>query len=387
MATKREVPRRARWALPHPFAVPLLLHLALPAAPLYAQMNSAPRLAFPMPGDRPAPQVAAPARADVQDADTGRSLELTSMLIHPDAHNAVDAWILEIARSDGNPRMLDERDFLRAMSDVQTARFLSAAAQYVQERWLKGDRSDWRVTEFLQEVKKLNLPPFYTIFLLHGHTDVGQLRRGLVRAEVGPVWMWGHSPLQGQNVDWNVAGPTLGVGVEWPWRADPYQTTWPLGYAGLGAYMSQGTGSIVSAGTNLGSVDYFGLDFLVHASARYTLNPSVTLQATAATGFGIGTMRVKRREFDGDTALTDPCAADANAGLSLNAATQAVRCTVTNAFGIFYSLPVEGSVGASFWGWFDLRAGMSWNAMSVDPAVWAPARLWMGWLRAGIVLR
>lgn len=345
----------------------------------------APKLAFPLPGER-APEKPPPQRPDGQETDPGRTLELTPMLVHPDAHNAVDAWLIEIARSDGNPRVLDQRDFLRAVTDVQMARFLSAAAQYVHERWLNGDRSDWRVTEFLDEVKRLALPPHYTIFLLHGHSDVGQLRRGLVRAEVGVSRLTGLNAIQGQSVAWELWGPSLGAGIEWPWRADPYQTTWPLGYAGVGLQATQASGKIAAGDTRLGSVDYFGLNFQVHASARYTLNPSITLHFTAATGFGLGTLRVIRRVFDGDKALTDPCTSDAST-LDLNAATKTVRCAVTNAFGIYYSIPVEGGIGATFWGWLDLRAGATWNGLSVDPVVWAPGHLWTAWARLGVVMR
>ncbi len=327
---------------------------------------------------------AEPPSVDAKPDDEPQAVDLATLLGSEESCNAVDLWLVEIARSDGHPRTLDDHDFLRAVGPATVKKFLYAADRYVNERWIRCDRSDWVVTEFLDTLGELHLPAYYTVFLLHGHSDIGRLRRGHTTAYVPYRWHFATNRIQGHDVTWNPSGVGIGVGVSWPWLADPYQVKWPLGWLGVGMRALRGSGSIRDKDQVLGTTDLFELAFLVQGSMRYTLSPMWTLHLDGATGFSLGTLRVLRAVNDGG--LTDPCAVDPSRGLDLNAAGVAVRCAVNNSFGFYHAFPLEIGAGVLMWEWLDLSFNYGYASMVTDRSQFSPGGLHSFTLGLGIVI-
>lgn len=306
---------------------------------------------------------------------------LGPLLASDDACNDIDRWLADIARSDGDPMVLDARDFVRGMRDEVVDAFLLAAGRYVQTRWIKGQRDDVVGAHFLDEIAKLDLPPRYTVFLLYGSADIGRLRRGHLIGQVSGSYAASSSQIQSHTVDWGLTGTALGVEGLWPWRADPYQGRWPLLYIGAGLQASRASGTLTEGETKHADVDRFelGLQLLMHA--RYTVSPTLLLKAGVGTGFGAGTLKVDTVWEQG---LEDPCKLDPSVGLDLDAAGKAVRCNVTTSFGFFQSYPVVATVGAQVLGWLNLDLVYARTAYQTDKAVFAPEALHEVGLRLGM---
>lgn len=329
-------------------------------------------------------KAATPGSAGDRDPQLGYRVFLAPLLVTDDACNDVDRWLLDIARSDGRPEVLEASDFLRGVREPVVAAFLAAAGQYVKARWLLGNRTLSAATEFLDTVGKLELPPRYTIFMLYGHSDMARLRRGHVLGFVSAAYANTTNSLQGHEVDWQLTGEHLGGETLWPWRSDPYQGRWPLAYLGLGMVVGRSTGAIWRAEERLGDLTRFELDLYLAASMRYRLNPEWLIKATGTLGFGFGTLKVDRVWKDGSTQISDPCLYDSSAGLDFDAAAQAVRCSVTNSFGFFQAWPYSLGLGVQAFGWLELDARWQHTAYDVDKAVVAPQQLNEWFLRLGI---
>jgi hypothetical protein len=239
-------------------------------------------------------------------------------------------------------------------------------------------------TSFLDEIARLDLPHRYTVFLLYGSADIGRLRRGHLVGTGRLGRTFGTSTIQGHGVHGSMLSRTLGGESLWPFRADPYQGRWPLGYLGLGLEATHGTGDVTFGDTTVGSSNLFALTFLLTAHLRYTLNPTLVLQGALGTGFGLGTLKVDRAAVPSDKAIDDPCKIDPDAGLDLNAASAAVRCTITNSFGFFQSYPVWISGGVELWGWLHVDAVYQHTSYVTDKVQFAPPALEDLSLRLGI---
>ncbi len=317
-------------------------------------------------------------------ASLPRKVFLQPLLASDDADNDVDRWLLDIARSDGAPNVLDALDFVRAVPDATVDAFLAAANRYVNARWIRGDRANAVVAAFLDEVAHLNLPPRYTVFLLYGSADIGRLRRGHLVGNVRAGKVSASNVIQGHAIDWAMTGWGIGGESLWPWQSDPYQARWPLAYLGLGMEASHATGTVTHLGTSIADTNLFALTFLIAAHLRLTLNPTWLVKGSVGTGFGLGTLKVVRRNPDDTNGLQDPCKLDPEAGLDLNAASAAVRCTITNSFGFFQSYPVIFSGGVEVWGWLHLDATYQYASLVTDKVQFAPPGIHELSLRLGV---
>ena len=329
-------------------------------------------------------KAAAPGSAGDRDPQLSYRVFLAPLLVTDDACNDVDRWLLDVARSDGRPEVLEASDFLRGVREPVVAAFLAAAGNYVKARWSEGNRTLSAATEFLDAVGKLDLPPRYTVFMLYGHSDIARLRRGHVLGFVSAAYADSANTLQGHEVDWRLTGQHLGGETLWPWRSDPYQGRWPLAYLGLGMVVGRSTGAIWNGDERLGDMTRFELDLYLAASMRFRLSPEWLVKATGTLGFGFGTVKVDRVWKDGSAKITDPCQYDSSAGVDFDAAAQAVRCSVTNSFGFFQAWPYSLGIGFQAYGWLEVDARWQHTGYDVDKAVVAPVELNEWYLRLGI---
>lgn len=303
------------------------------------------------------------------------------MSAQQDRYNDVDRWLLDLARADGRPNELDARDFIRGMPDASVDGLLTAARDYVYRRWGRGDRSEDVVSDFLDAIARLELPPRYTVLMVYGNSDISGMRHGHLVGSFMLGRAFGTSQLEGSPLHWRLDMRSLGGESMWAWRADPYVDNRLLLYLGIGIEGMHGKGEIRDDDDNvLVPLDFFGFRLGLNAHVRYAVRPWLTLQTVVGAGFGVGTLRAQGSVRD-SLGVTDPCNIDLT---QIQSADDAVRCTINNSLGLYDTFPFTARVGAQLFGWLQLEALYSYEPLYVAETLIAPAAMHQVWLRLGV---
>ena len=267
------------------------------------------------------------------------------------------------------------------MPDASVEGMLTAARDYVYQRWGRGDRSEDVVSHFLDAIARLELPPRYTVLMVYGNSDISGMRHGHLVGSFMLGQAFATSHLEGSPLKWRLDMRSLGGESLWAWRADPYLDNRVLLYLGIGIEGMHGKGEIRdSDGNQLVPLDFFGFRLGLNAHVRYTIGPSLTLQAVAGAGFGVGTLRVQGSVRD-SLGVADPCNIDLS---QLQSADNAVRCTINNSLGLYDTFPMTFRLGAQLIGWLQLEALYSYEPLYVAETLVAPSAMHQFWLRLGI---
>ncbi|MCB9740377.1 MAG: hypothetical protein H6747_14035 [Deltaproteobacteria bacterium] len=308
---------------------------------------------------------------------------LHSMTAQRDRYNDVDRWLVDLARADGRPNELDSRDFIRAMSDRSVDAFLSAARTYIYRRWAGGDRSEDVVSEFLDAISRIALPPRYTVLMVYGNSDISGMRHGHLIGVLSLGSASAESRLDGFDLAWSLQTRSIGGESLWAFRADPYVDNRLLLYLGIGLDGLRGKGTVSEATSGVEvPVDLFGFRLHLNAHLRFAVRPWISAHASIGAGFGIGTLRANGPVRD-QLGTPDPCNLDLS---KLAEADDAVRCTISNALGFYDTFPVQGRLGLQLFGWLVVEGVYAWDPIFTADTHISPPSLHRLEIRAGIVI-